>query len=242
MTHITKTIILALAMPAPGTGTEARAQDKIEGTLEAGIVSQYIWRGTDCGNMALQPALGLGWKGLSLGAWGSVGITSASDTRELDLTLAYGTAGFNIGVTDYWFSSGAEAAGRYFRYGNGSTNHIFEANVGYDFGPVNVQWYTNFAGNDGVDTKGRRAYSSYFEVSAPFRLAGCDWTATVGAVPYATTLYSTTGFAVTNVTLKAVKELDIKGKVAVPLSVALTGNPRTEHMYLTAGFAIRPRL
>ena len=129
--------------------TTAKAEHGVEGTLGADLVSQYIWRGTDCGSAAIQPTLGIAWKGLSLTAWGSVGITSADDTRELDLTVGYSTGGFNVGVTDYWFSSGNEAAaGRYFLYKNSKTNHLFEGNVGYDFGPLSMQWYTLFAGND----------------------------------------------------------------------------------------------
>ena len=165
----------------------ANAQDKVEATIQADVVSQYLWRGQELGQVSLQPSLGLSYKGLSLTAWGSVGLSEPGDTKELDLTLAYSTGGFNIGVTDYWFNSPNE---RYFCYGAHSTSHVFEANVGYNFGPVGVQWYTNFAGNDGVGNGGSRAYSSYVEVSAPFRLAGCDWSAAVGAVPYVTHFYS----------------------------------------------------
>ena len=51
-----------------------------------------------------------------------------------------------------------------------STAHVFEAQVGYDFGPLAVNWYTNFAGADGVKENGKRAYSSYLALSAPFKL------------------------------------------------------------------------
>ena len=224
--------------------TTAKAENGVEGTLGADLVSQYIWRGTDCGSAAIQPTLGIAWKGLSLTAWGSVGITSADDTRELDLTVGYSAGGFNVGVTDYWFSSGNEAAaGRYFLYKNSKTNHLFEGNVGYDFGPLSMQWYTLFAGND-YKANGERAYSSYVELSAPFKLAKCDWTATVGAVPYACSgIYgNANGFAVTNVTLKATKAFNIQDKVDLPVYVALTANPKEQHMYLTFGIAIRPKL
>ena len=56
-------------------------------------------------------------------------------------------------------------------------------NIGYDFGFLSLQWYTNFAGNDGLNSNGDRAYSSYFELSAPFRLGGLDWSASLGVVP-----------------------------------------------------------
>ena len=216
----------------------ANAQDKVEATMQADVVSQYLWRGQELGQVSLQPSLGLSYKGLSLTAWGSVGLSEPGDTKELDLTLAYSTGGFNIGVTDYWFNSPNE---RYFCYGAHSTSHVFEANVGYDFGPVGVQWYTNFAGNDGVGNGGSRAYSSYVEVSAPFRLAGCDWSAAVGAVPYATAFYSSAdGFAVTNVSLKASKDISVTERFAIPLFAGLAVNPSTEKTYLYCGFTLRP--
>ena len=216
----------------------ANAQDKVEATIQADVVSQYLWRGQELGQVSLQPSLGLSYKGLSLTAWGSVGLSEPGDTKELDLTLAYSTGGFNIGVTDYWFNSPNE---RYFCYGAHSTSHVFEANVGYDFGPVGVQWYTNFAGNDGVGNGGSRAYSSYVEVSAPFRLAGCDWSAAVGAVPYATDFYSSAdGFAVTNVSLKASKDIRVTERFAIPLFAGLAVNPSTEKTYLYCGFTLRP--
>ena len=216
----------------------ANAQDKVEATIQADVVSQYLWRGQELGQVSLQPSLGLSYKGLSLTAWGSVGLSEPGDTKELDLTLAYSTGGFNIGVTDYWFNSPNE---RYFCYGAHSTSHVFEANVGYDFGPVGVQWYTNFAGNDGVGNGGSRAYSSYVEVSAPFRLAGCDWSAAVGAVPYATDFYSSAdGFAVTNVSLKASKDISVTERFAIPLFTGLAVNPSTEKTYLYCGFTLRP--
>ena len=216
----------------------ANAQDKVEATIQADVVSQYLWRGQELGQVSLQPSLGLSYKGLSLTAWGSVGLSEPGDTKELDLTLAYSTGGFNIGVTDYWFNSPNE---RYFCYGAHSTSHVFEANVGYDFGPVGVQWYTNFAGNDGVGNGGSRAYSSYVEVSAPFRLAGCDWSAAVGAVPYATDFYSSAdGFAVTNVSLKASKDISVTERFAIPLFAGLAVNPSTENTYLYCGFTLRP--
>ena len=216
----------------------ANAQDKVEATIQADVVSQYLWRGQELGQVSLQPSLGLSYKGLSLTAWGSVGLSEPGDTKELDLTLAYSVGGFNIGVTDYWFNSPNE---RYFCYGAHSTSHVFEANVGYDFGPVGVQWYTNFAGNDGVGNGGSRAYSSYVEVSAPFRLAGCDWSAAVGAVPYATDFYSSAdGFAVTNVSLKASKDISMTERFAIPLFAGLAVNPSTEKTYLYCGFTLRP--
>ncbi len=162
-----------------------------------------------------------------------------SDVKEFDLTLGYAFGGFNVGVTDYWFSEGLDPDARYFKYDAHGTNHLFEANIGYDFGPVALQWYTNLAGNDGVNKDGKRAYSSYFEVTAPFRLASVDWTATAGAVPYATSSYGTSGFAVTNLSLHADKEIRMTDTFALPIFAQLTANPCSQQAYFIFGFTLQ---
>ena len=135
-----KKIVLMAMMIA--TGMSATAQDEIETTVAADFVSSYIWRGQDLGSAAVQPTLGVGYKGLSLTAWGSYGLVNTADTKEFDLTLAYTTGGFNIGITDYWFNAGLDSEGRYFKYDAHGTNHVFEANIGYDFGPAAIQWFS----------------------------------------------------------------------------------------------------
>jgi hypothetical protein len=216
----------------------AKAQDKVEATIAADVVNQYIWRGQDLGDVSLQPTLGIAYKGFSLTGWGSVGISDNDDTKEFDLTAAYATGGFHIGITDYWFNSPND---KYFVYAAHETSHVFEANIGYDFGPVALNWYTNFAGNDGVTEDGDRAYSSYVEVSAPFRLGGCDWTAAVGAVPYATSFYSDAdGFAVTNLSVRATKDIHITNSFSVPVFGQIAANPSTQKAYLVFGFTLQP--
>ena len=108
----------------------AMAQNDIETTIKGDIVSSYIWRGQDLGSVAIQPTLGIGYKGLSLTAWGSYGLTNPDDVKEFDLTLGYTLGGFNIGITDYWFSVGLDPDARYFKYDAHGTNHLFEATVG----------------------------------------------------------------------------------------------------------------
>lgn len=213
-----------------------KAQDAVEADISADIVSDYIWRGQDLGNVAIQPGASVSYKGFSIGAWGSVGLVNSADTKEFDLTAAYAIGNFNIGVTDYWFNT----ADKYFYYKNDATSHVFEANVGYDFGPVSLQWYTNFAGADGVNKDGDRAYSSYVEASAPFSLGGLDWTATVGVVPYATSFYAdASGFAVTNLSLKAEKAIKITDSFSLPVFAGITANPSTEKAYFTFGISIK---
>ena len=235
-----KRLALAAMMMIAGASVMT-AQDNVEATVSADVVNQYIWRGTNCGNAAFQPTLGVSYKGLSLSAWSSVGIVNSDDAKELDLSLSYTTGGFNIGITDYWFSAGADPEGRYFKYDAHSTNHVFEANIGYDFGAFSLQWFTNFSGND-YKADGKRAYSSYVELNAPFKLGGLDWDATVGAVPFEDSgVYGgCSKFAVTNVSLKAAKELKITDSFSLPVFAQVIGNPHDQKAYLVCGFTLIP--
>ncbi len=225
-------LVASMALPAQ--------EKEIETTVSADFVNQYIWRGQDLGSTAVQPTLGIAYKGLSLTAWGSYGLTDTNDAKEFDLTLNYTVGGFNVGITDYWLNTGPDPKSRYFKYDAHGTNHVFEANVGYDFGIFNLQWYTNFAGADGVNKDGDRAYSSYFEANVPFVLASVNWTATAGAVPYATDYYGTTGFAVTNLSLKAEKEIRVTDSFSLPLFGQIVANPCSQKAYLVFGVTLQP--
>lgn len=234
-----KIVLLAMGLVLAST---AHAQDEkeLETTLGADFVNEYVWRGMKLGDAAVQPRFGVSYKGLSLTAWGSYGLSNHDDAKEFDLTLGYAIAGLNFGITDYWFSEGLDPCGRYFKYDAHGTNHLFEANIGYDFGFASLQWFTNIAGNDGTNNNGKRAYSSYVEATVPFTLAGIDFAATAGAVPYATTSYGTNGFAVTNLTLRATKAIRVTDTFSIPIFGQLTGNPCSQKAHLVFGLTLQP--
>lgn len=214
-----------------------QAQEKVEAHVGADIVSGYIWRGQDSGNASIQPSLSLAYKGFSLTAWGSVGFDK-EDTKELDLTLGYEYQGFSISVTDYWYNGGPG----FFHFGATNTNHTFEAQVGYDFDFLAVNWYTNIGGNDGLTANGNRAYASYLSLTVPFHLGGLDWAAEVGATPWANSYYNiekggANGFEVADVSISASKDIRITSHYALPISAKLTWNPSTEGTYFVFGIS-----
>ena len=212
------TVIMAMAAPLHA---------ETETTVGADVVSSYVWRGMELGDAAIQPTLGVSAAGFDLSFWGSTGVVNFLDTKELDITLSYSIEGLSAGVTDYWFNEGPEPHGRYFKYEEETTNHVFEAFLGYDFGFASITWYTNFYGND-FKADGDRAFSSYCELSTPFSAFGTDWTASAGFVPFGTPFYGTDGFAVTSLSLTASKELGITDSFSLPVSAGLTVNPSSE--------------
>lgn len=231
-----KIVILAMGMVMSMT---TLAQDNIETTISADFVNEYIWRGLKLGDISVQPKLGVGYKGLSLTACGNYGLSNVDDSKEFDPTLDYTIKGFSIGITDYWFSKGQDPDSRYFKYDAHGTNHVFEAYAGYDFSFASVKWFTNFAGND-YNMNGKRDYSSYAEVNVPFRLAAVDWTGSAGVVPFKSKLYSTNGFAVTYLSLRANKEIRITDTFTVPIFGQVVADPCTQNAYLVVGLTLRP--
>ena len=209
---------------------------EVETTIGADVTSSYVWRGMELGGASIQPGLSLGYEGIELDFWGSTGIVNPFDTKEFDITLSYSIAGLSAGVTDYWFNAGPEPYGRYFKYGKETTNHVFEAYLGYDLEFVSVSWFTNFYGND-FKADGSRAFSSYCEIAAPFSLGETDWSASVGFVPFGTPFYGTEGFAVTNISLSAAKSIAVTESFSVPVSASVTVNPCTEMTYLVLGIS-----
>lgn len=214
---------------------EIKAQDAFEANVGGDLVSGYIWRGQDLGNVSIQPSLSIAYKGFSLSAWGSVGFTE-SDTKEFDLTLGYTVGGLNLSITDYWFTGGSG----YFHYANGKTSHVFEAHVGYDFGFLALNWNTNFAGNDGLNKQGKRAYASYFSLAVPFQFATLDWNAEIGATPWANTFYkgAEDGFAVCQVSLKAAKDIKLTTDYSLAVYAQTIWNPATEGAFFVLGINI----
>ena len=206
-------LLFLMAITLPAT---TMAQDKVELSANFDVVSTYLWRGQKLGNANLQTSVAVAYKGFSLSAWSPIAF-DGKDNDEIDLTLAYETGNFSVSVTDYWMSE----------IGN---EHTIEAQLGYDFGFMGVNWYTNVYGDD-------KEYASYISLTAPFSLIGLVWEAEVGATPWGTDYYGTDKFAVCDLSLGASKEIKIGKSFSTTLSAKATFNPTTEKFYATAGIS-----
>jgi hypothetical protein len=233
------------------------AQNSVEASVSADIVSHYVWRGQDRGGVSIQPEARVAWKGLSLTLEGSAGFDS-DDDKELDLTLGYELKGFNIGVTDYW-QTGIDAANRYFYYDKKQSAHQFEGNLGYTCKYFSLQGYCIFYGND-FKADGKQAYSTYAELTVPFRLAGLDWQLRAGMTPFESSssvtykssssifdtelkpvkeYYYAEGVACTDASIRATKDLSW-GKLKLPVFAELSTNPYLQTAHMIFGISIIP--
>ena len=206
----------------------------------ADIVSSYIWRGQDCAGFSIQPSLTISSEktGLSFNAWGSVELFENRDwanMTEFDLALSWSKGGFSLGLTDYNFCTG-----KYFGDWNFSStaSHNLEANLGYDFGPLALSWNTCLTGADHrVNDKGelKRNYTTYFEISAPWKLAGVEGSAAVGASLWNDGFvnFENDKFSVCNISVTATKEF-----FKLPFSASVIANPQKDKVFFVIGVTL----
>jgi hypothetical protein len=250
--------IFALALAAITLlPAQVSAQDEFTASVSGSLVSRYMWRGIDMAGPSIQPSLTLGWKGLSLDVSGNIPFDK-EDVRDIDVTLGYSLYGFNIGVIDYW-TADVDPKNRYFYYGGeAECPHQLEANLGYTCKYGSLQAYTMVYGND-YKIDGDRAYSTYIELSVPFRLGGLDWDVRAGVTPfesagstYDETVITESGktktvtrgdwmygesFTCNMASIRATKNLEFK-HFNVPVFVELHTNPYLQRANLVFGVTI----
>lgn len=208
-------------------------------SLGTDIVSRYVWRGADYGESAsLQPVLAFNAGGLEVGTWASYSVTpDGAGANEHDLWIAYtidagANGSFSFGATDYYFPS-PEGSDFFNFESDGAGAHWIEPFVSYT-GPAAfpITLYGSvFAYND-------PDHSVYLEASYPFALDGVELGLAVGAVGGESALYGTTGFAVVNLALSAMKSLPISEQFELPVQVSYVLNPDTERSFLIFGLGI----
>lgn len=203
--------------------------------INADFVSSYIWRGSKLSGAAVQPTVGFNWKGLTLSAWGSTEFRDKNN--EIDLNLEYAYRNLSVYVYNY-FNQYEDEPFKYFNYNSHTTGHTFEAGAKYMLSekfPLSIGWYTTFAGND-YRENGKRAWSSYCELSYPFSVKDVDLSIEAGFTPYEG-MYSNK-FNVVNVGLSAGKKLKITSDFSLPIFGKLIANPYKEELYFVFGVSI----
>ncbi len=231
-------VVSFMALTTVAKAEEPATSIKVEAAAD--VVSSYIWRGQDCAGFSIQPSVTISSEktGLSFGAWASAELFEGNEwanMNEFDWFLEWNKGGFMIGLTDYNFCTG-----KYFGDWNfsSSSSHTLEANIKYDFGPLALAWNTALAGADHRKTddgKLKRNYSTYFEVSAPWKLAGIEGSAAVGASLWndGFTAIGNEKLNIVNVSLTATKEF-----FKIPFSASVIANPQTDKVFFVIGLTL----
>lgn len=238
-------VVLGAVLLVP---TTTKAQDEFTVSGKADFVSNYVWRGMDQNTrFAIQPNLGLSYKGLTLAAWGSQSLTH--DQFEFDINLSYSVKGFTIMVSDLWWGGANEPYGYYEKEGTPANGvdggHHFEGTLNYNFSeccnlPLNISWSTWFAGADVTDSEGDRCFSTYINLAYDVALAAdITLTPSIGFTPW-NGYYNTNdgGFSCTDISLKASKSIAVTKKFSIPLFVQAIASPVNDRTYFVAGFSL----
>ena len=146
-------------------------------------------------------------------------------------------------MASLWWAG--QGACQYFNFKSHETAHFFEAGLAYTLPcekfPLSIAWYTMFAGAD-KNEEGAQNYSSYCELNYPFSVKSVGLSATVGFVPYETYTvgYGNSGFAFTNVALKATTAIRITDSFSLPIFAQAIWNPCLEDTHLVFGITLKP--
>lgn len=237
-------LVMAVAVMFDAKAIELEKNDAVTVEVGGDVVTSYIWRGQSCGKFSVQPNLSLTFNkpNITIGAWASIAVAAEegqSNFAELDLSISWNPIeALTIGFTDYFINSYTDGENGTFLRGwkwNQEASHNLEVNVSYDFGPVAIAWNTCLTGPDRVAWSDKRNYSTYAEISAPWKIGEVSGSAAIGAHlwdDYFTVEGESKGFNVCNISVRAEKKI-----WKLPLFGQVILNPETEKVYFVAGLS-----
>ncbi|MFT3740495.1 MAG: hypothetical protein QM786_17235 [Breznakibacter sp.] len=200
--------------------TSAFAQEsESKFSINADLVSRYVWRGTQLGTTAIQPGVSYSTGGFTLGSWASYAIDGSGFGDECDLYASYAfDFGLGVVVNDYFFPN-AGYDNSYFNYDD---NHTLELGLTYATGGLNLAAYKYLNADEDL----------YVEASYSFKYA----TLFAGA---GNENYSVSGdFNLVNLGLKVSKEVAISDKYSVSPFASFIVNPNREQTFLVVGVTL----
>jgi len=195
----------------------------------ADFVSRYLWRGLDFGNtFSIQPTLALSSGDFEVGFWGSYPLANtANGSEEMDLYISYSISDVSLVVTDYYFPNSGLKYGKYKNPGA----HTIEAGLSYagsESLPLSLAAFVNVYNDDDN--------SMYFELGYSTEVSDVVVDFFVGGGNFAYSL--TDKFNLTNIGIKASKEIKITENFSLPIFSSYVLNPNTEVGYLVFGVSL----
>ena len=245
--NVLKTISVAtglLLLVAAGA-VDCMAQDKVDVSLGADVVSRYVWRGLNVGDApSVQPSIAAGYKGFELGTWGAYSLSNeATDGDEIDFWLGYThefASGAAIGllVTDYYFPNAGEKFSNFQNYDDedGAGAHTVEIGGSVTLPgslPITLAGYINVYNDEGNN--------AYFQADCPVTAGETDLNFFVGVTPGSDKnpdYYGADEFKVLNVGVTASKEVQFSESFSLPISGSFIVNANLDMAYLVVGFSL----
>lgn len=221
---------------ASSASLSSSSEDSLSFSFNADFVSRYLWRGLLYSpNPNIQPYASLSYKGFTLGAWASYGISTTY--AETDLYLSYSAGPLTFYVSDYYvFSDDSLGNYNYFKCKKSETLHALEGSITYtgpESFPISLTAGTFFAGLDDNDGDGDNDYSTYLEVAYKANISQIPLKLFVGGTPQKG-LYSDKANIV-NIGVSTNKTLKISNSFELPVFASLSVNPYSEDMFFVFG-------
>jgi hypothetical protein len=227
---------------------------KVETFANAGLTSQYLWRGALLDSKPnIQPIVGLTYGGFELGAIGSVSFLT--NYTETDVYASYKFKCFKLTATDFFIdvSSGAtdNLAKTYFDYSatyvkdslgsitgvspQTSGHHVLcdLSFIGTEKIPLKFTISTVLHSGWDLDNNGNKKYTTYFEMRYPCK----SWEVYVGGISGQSDFYinKLKGFNIVNVGTSYSYNIKINDNYNIPAIAQLCINPQLEKIYFTFG-------
>lgn len=201
-------------------------------TLNADIVSRYVWRGLLYSpNPNIQPTVTYSIGGFSAGFWGSYAI--ASNWAEVDIFLSYTIGAFSITLNDYYVEDEADLSiNNYFHWKNETTPHSLEGSLafgGTESFPLSISASTFFYGLDDNDSDGTKDMSTYIELGYPTKIGGTDVSFFLGGTPKKGLYGHKAG--VVNAGFGISKEIKLTDHFSLPTSSSIVVNPLAKDIF-----------
>jgi len=204
-------------------------------SVNADVVSRYIFRGVDYGNSpAFQPSIAYTAGNFVVGGWGSYAFAEQTinqesvSFREADLYAAYSfDFGLSVGVTDLYFPGT-----KWFEFGDMTSSHAFELNLNQQIKNFSISANTMLNNSlGGASEKGIWYFElGYAKDNIEFFIGGGDG--------IFVTSYEKGDFQVVNLGIKGTKELKITETFSLPVFGQVILNPNTEDLHLVVGFTL----
>lgn len=224
-------LFVSITLAFPAIGQDATADTKGSLGLSVDVVSRYVWRGLLYNpSPNIQPTLSYTYGGFSIGSWASYGLSDKY--AEVDFFASYTKGPLTFLVYDYYTENEIDLeANDFFNYKDKTTGHALEGSVFYTGGdafPIKLTAAMFFYGADRL-ADGDQAYSSYFELGYPFKVAEQPLDVFIGATPQEG-LYNSDA-AVVNLGVSTSKQLEISDRFKLPIKATLSVNPSADNIF-----------
>lgn len=220
----------------PAFAQDVEKTQKVEVSVNADVVSRYVWRGLLLSpNPNIQPTIALTMGNFTVGSWASYGISE--NYAEIDLFLTYSIGSFSVTLYDYFNEMEPDmAAAEYFSWKREETGHALEGTLawaGTENFPLKITGALFFYGNDRDTVTLEQNFSSYLEIGYPVQLG--DYTLDFFAGGTFNEGFYHEKAHLVNLGISASKEIAFSEKFALPVKASFMLNPAKEDVFFTVG-------